>query len=67
MDFDIWPLTSLVFNIKDIENIDYYSIYLMDTKKIVTYDYLYAHKEPFSVITYIVSKGFINYASYLCL
>ena len=39
----------------------------MDTKKIVTYDYLYAYKEPFSVITYIVSKGFINYASYLCL
>ena len=67
MDFDIWPPTSLVFNIKDIENIDYYSIYLMDTKKIVTYDYLYAYKEPFSVITYIVSKGFINYASYLCL
>ena len=57
----------IVFNIKDIENIDYYSIYLMDTKKIVTYDYLYAYKEPFSVITYIVSKGFINYASYLCL
>lgn len=67
MDFDIWPITSLFFNIEDIESIEYYSIYLMDTKEIVTYDYLYTYKEPFSVITYIRSKGFINYASYLCL